>query len=50
MKTTSKIKTGTKSICAVKGVTAYGMKEGKYGLALIRASGTAAGVFYTILG
>ena len=34
-----------KSICAVKGVTASGMKEGKYGLALIKASGTAAGVF-----
>ncbi|HNX18175.1 MAG TPA: bifunctional ornithine acetyltransferase/N-acetylglutamate synthase [Methanoregula sp.] len=34
-----------KSICAVKGVTAYGVKEGKFGLALIRASGTAAGVF-----
>jgi glutamate N-acetyltransferase/amino-acid N-acetyltransferase len=34
-----------KSICAVKGVSAAGMKEGKYGLALIRASGTAAGVF-----
>ncbi len=34
-----------KSICAVEGVTAYGMKEGKYGLALIRATGTAAGVF-----
>jgi glutamate N-acetyltransferase/amino-acid N-acetyltransferase len=34
-----------KSICAVKGVSASGMKEGKYGLALIRASGTAAGVF-----
>ena len=34
-----------KSICAVKGVSACGMKEGKYGLALIRASGTAAGVF-----
>ena len=34
-----------KSICAVKGVSAFGMKEGKYGLALIRASGTAAGVF-----
>jgi len=34
-----------RSICAVKGVTAYGMKEGKFGLALIRASGTAAGVF-----
>jgi len=34
-----------KSICAVKGVTANGVKEGKFGLALIRASGTAAGVF-----
>ena len=34
-----------RSICAVKGVKAYGMKEGKFGLALIRASGTAAGVF-----
>jgi len=34
-----------KSICAVKGVTAYGIKEGKFGLALIKASGTAAGVF-----
>jgi len=34
-----------KSLCAVKGVTANGVKEGKFGLALIRASGTAAGVF-----
>ncbi len=34
-----------KSLCAVKGVTANGIKEGKFGLALIRASGTAAGVF-----
>jgi len=34
-----------KSICKVKGVTASGTKEGKYGLALIQASGTAAGVF-----
>lgn len=34
-----------KSICAVEGVTAAGLKEGKYGLALIRASGAAAGVF-----
>ncbi|RXE56890.1 ornithine acetyltransferase [Methanoculleus taiwanensis] len=34
-----------KSICAVDGVTAWGVKEGKYGLALIRASGNAAGVF-----
>lgn len=33
------------SICGVEGVTAGGMKEGKFGLALIRASGTAAGVF-----
>ncbi|MDF1557366.1 MAG: bifunctional ornithine acetyltransferase/N-acetylglutamate synthase [ANME-2 cluster archaeon] len=32
-------------ICAVKGVTAWGVKEGKYGLALIRAEGSAAGVF-----
>lgn len=30
------------SICAVEGVTAAGIKEGKYGLALIRAEGTAA--------
>ncbi len=34
-----------KSICAVDGVGAWGVKEGKYGLALIRASGNAAGVF-----
>ena len=34
-----------RSICAVKGVKAYGMKEGKFGLALISARGTAAGVF-----
>lgn len=34
-----------KSICAIEGVTAVGIKEGKYGLALIRASGEAAGVF-----
>ena len=32
-------------ICAVKGVSAWGVKQGKYGLALIRAEGTAAGVF-----
>ncbi|MEA2035077.1 MAG: bifunctional ornithine acetyltransferase/N-acetylglutamate synthase [Euryarchaeota archaeon] len=31
-----------KSICAVEGVTAVGIKEGKFGLALIKASGTAA--------
>jgi glutamate N-acetyltransferase/amino-acid N-acetyltransferase len=34
-----------KSICAVKGVDAWGMKEGKFGLALIKAKGTVAGVF-----
>jgi glutamate N-acetyltransferase/amino-acid N-acetyltransferase len=34
-----------KSICGVEGVTANGIKEGKFGLALIRASGVAAGVF-----
>jgi glutamate N-acetyltransferase / amino-acid N-acetyltransferase len=34
-----------KSICGVEGVTASGIKEGKYGLALIRAGGSAAGVF-----
>lgn len=32
-------------ICAVKGVSAWGVKQGKYGLALIRAKGNAAGVF-----
>ncbi len=36
-----------KSICAVEGVSAAGMKERKYGLALIRAVGTGAGVFTT---
>jgi glutamate N-acetyltransferase / amino-acid N-acetyltransferase len=34
-----------KSICGVNGVTAWGVKERKYGLALIRASGAAAAVF-----
>ena len=34
-----------RSICGVNGVRAYGIKEGKFGLALISASGTAAGVF-----
>jgi glutamate N-acetyltransferase / amino-acid N-acetyltransferase len=34
-----------RSICAVQGVKAWGMKEGKFGLALIQAQGTAAGVF-----
>lgn len=33
-----------KSICGIEGVRAYGIKEGKYGLALIQASGTAAAV------
>jgi glutamate N-acetyltransferase/amino-acid N-acetyltransferase len=32
-------------ICAVEGVRASGVKRGKYGVALIAASGTAAGVF-----
>jgi glutamate N-acetyltransferase/amino-acid N-acetyltransferase len=34
-----------KSICGVGGVRAAGMKEGKYGLALVAAAGTAAAVF-----
>ena len=34
-----------KNICAVEGVYATGIKEGKYGLALIKAKGTAAAVF-----
>lgn len=34
-----------KSICAVEGVKAWGIKEGKFGLALIQASGTGAAVF-----
>ncbi|MDK2973722.1 MAG: glutamate N-acetyltransferase / amino-acid N-acetyltransferase [Methanofollis sp.] len=34
-----------RSICAVEGVEAAGIKEGKYGLAVIRASGTAAATF-----
>jgi glutamate N-acetyltransferase/amino-acid N-acetyltransferase len=34
-----------RSICAIEGVEATGIKEGKNGLALIRADGTAAGVF-----
>ncbi|HJJ28457.1 MAG TPA: bifunctional ornithine acetyltransferase/N-acetylglutamate synthase [Methanocorpusculum sp.] len=34
-----------KSICAVEGVKAWGVKEGKFGLALIQASGTGAAVF-----
>ena len=34
-------------ICAVPGVRAAGVRQGKYGLALIVASGTAAGMFTT---
>ncbi|ADN37352.1 arginine biosynthesis bifunctional protein ArgJ [Methanolacinia petrolearia DSM 11571] len=34
-----------KSICEVEGVEAAGIKEGKFGLALIKASGNAAAVF-----
>jgi glutamate N-acetyltransferase/amino-acid N-acetyltransferase len=34
-----------KSICGVGGVAGAGMKEGRYGLALVAASGTAAAVF-----
>jgi glutamate N-acetyltransferase/amino-acid N-acetyltransferase len=34
-------------ICAVEGVRAAAARRGKYGLALIAASGTAAGVFTT---
>lgn len=32
-------------ICAVRGVTAYGIKPGKMGITVIRAEGPAAGVF-----
>ncbi|MDD1725124.1 MAG: bifunctional ornithine acetyltransferase/N-acetylglutamate synthase, partial [Methanospirillum sp.] len=34
-----------RSICAVDGVSAAGIREGKFGLALIRAEGTAAAAF-----
>ncbi len=34
-----------RSICLVEGVRAAGVREGKYGIALIAASGTAAAVF-----
>jgi glutamate N-acetyltransferase/amino-acid N-acetyltransferase len=34
-------------ICAVAGVRACGVRQGKYGLALIAASGTATGMFTT---
>ena len=34
-------------ICAVAGVRAAGVRQGKYGLALIEASGAAAGMFTT---
>ncbi len=33
------------SICAIEGVSAAGIKEGKYGLALIRAEGVSAAAF-----
>ncbi len=39
------MKTIEGGICAVKGVKAYGMKEGKMGLALMVAQGPAAAVF-----
>ena len=32
-------------VCAVRGVRAHGIKEGKYGLAVITGEGAAAGVF-----
>ena len=38
-----------RSICAVEGVSASGIREGKFGLALIRAEGAASGVFTTNL-
>lgn len=38
-----------KSICGVDGVSAWGIKERKFGLALIRAEGESAGVFTTNL-
>lgn len=34
-----------RSICAIEGVEAAGVRDGKFGLTLIRAEGTAAGVF-----
>jgi glutamate N-acetyltransferase/amino-acid N-acetyltransferase len=34
-----------RSICAIEGVKTWGVKEGKFGLALIEAHGNAAGVF-----
>lgn len=34
-------------ICAIDGVRASGVRAGKYGLALISASGAAAGMFTT---
>lgn len=37
--------TGLQSICAVEGVKAAGIKEGKFGLALIAAEGTSAAAF-----
>ena len=35
----------TGGVCAVRGVRAYGIKEGKNGLAVITGSGASAGVF-----
>lgn len=35
----------TGGVCAVRGVRAYGIKEGKNGLAVITGSGTSSGVF-----
>ncbi|WP_318786029.1 bifunctional ornithine acetyltransferase/N-acetylglutamate synthase [Methanimicrococcus hacksteinii] len=35
----------TGGVCAVDGVEAFGIKEGKYGLAIITAKGNAAGVY-----
>src|SRR5512146_3115446 len=39
------MKTIEGGICAVKGVRAYGIKEGKMGLAVMLAKGPAAAVF-----
>jgi len=38
-----------RSICGIDGVSAAGTKEGKFGIALIKSEGTAAGVFTTNL-
>ena len=39
--------TGVKSICGVAGVKAWGIKEGKFGLALIEAGGTRGRGLYS---